>query len=143
MKNGWVEKQEQNRVAATLKAEFRMLSPTEARELLAQNCYRQTSLKQLAQLSKDSPLHRAIMKDIFQSRLSLLSQNPLTGGERLELLLHLPQYRIPLSLLAGVGGVETTVEMGRNLFHGALQVLAIHKDDVDRLSRNLTQHQPV
>ena len=141
MKNGWVEKHERQRVAATLKAQFRLLNPTEARELQAQASYRQTGLKQLAELSKDSPLHKAILKDLFLSELLLLSQQPLTAGEKAEILLQLPQYRLPLTLLAGVGEVKTTLEMGRNLFHCPLQVLAIHKDDVDRLSRSLLQQQ--
>jgi hypothetical protein len=141
MKNGWVEKQERHRVAATLKAQFRLLDPTEARELHAQASYRQTGLKQLAELSKGSGFHRAILKDIFLSELFLLSQHPLTTGEKMEILLQLPQYRLPLSLLAGMGEVKTTQEMGRSLFHGPLQVLAIHKDDVDRLSRTHLQQQ--
>jgi hypothetical protein len=141
MKNGWIEKHERQRVAATLKAQFRLLNPAETRELQAQASYRQTGLKQLAELSKDSAFHRAILKDLFLSELHLLSQNPLTAGEKAEILLQLPQHRLPLTLLAVVGEVKTTLEMGRNLFHGPLQVLAIHKDDVDRLSRSLLQQQ--
>lgn len=143
MKNGWVEKHERQRIAATLKAQFRQLDPSEARGLQAQASYRQTGLKQMAEVSNDSPLHRVIAKDLFQSSLFLVSQSPLAAGEKLEVLLQLPQYRLPLSLLAGVGGVETTMEMGRTLFHGTLQVLAIHKDDVDRLSRQHLQKQTV
>ncbi len=141
MKNGWIEKHEQQRISATLKAQFRRLDPSEARDLQTQASYRQTGLKQLAQLSRDSTLHRAITRDLFQSRLFLVGQNPLSAGERLEILLQLPQYRLPLGLLAEVAGVKTSTEMGNTLFHGALQVLAIHKDDVDRLSRHsLQQH---
>ncbi len=143
MKNGWIEKHDKQRVAATLKAQFRNLGLGEARDLQAQASYRQTGLKQLAQLSKDSAFYRVILRDLFLSRLSLLSQTPLSAGERFEILLQLPQHRLPLSLLAGVESVETTVEMGRTLFHGALQVMAIHKDDVDRLSRGVPQQQPV
>ena len=143
MKNGWVEKHERQRIAATLKAQFKQLDPSEARDLQAQASYRQTGLKQLALLSKDSPLHRVITRDLFQSSLFLVSQSPLSAGEKLEVHLQLPQYRLPLSLLAGVTEVETTMEMGRTLFHGALQVLAIHKDDVDRLSRHHLQQQTV
>lgn len=141
MKNGWIEKHERQRIAATLKAQFKQLDPSEARALQAQASYRQTGLKQLAEMSKDSPLHRVIAKDLFQSDLSLVSQTPLTAGERLEILLQLPQYRIPLGLLAGVLAVRTTMEMGRTLFHAALQIQALHKDDVDRLSRLHLQQQ--
>ena len=141
MKNGWVEKNERRRVTATLKAQFHLLNQTEARELHAQACYRQTGLKQLAHLSKDSAFYRVILKDLFLSELFLISQNPLTVGEKAEIHLQLPQQHLPLTFLAGVGEVKNTVEMGRNLFHGALQVSAIHKDDVDRMSRNSLQQQ--
>jgi hypothetical protein len=73
----------------------------------------------------------------------LLSQNPLSKGDQLEVILHLPQYRIPLGFLAGVELVKTTVEMGRNLFQGDLQALAVHKDDIDRLAQSLIQSQVV
>ena len=143
MKNGWVEKHERQRIAATLKAQFRQLDPSEAKDLQVQASYRQTGRKQLALLSKDSPLHRVIARDLFQSNLYLVSQSPLAAGENLEIMIQLPQYRLPLSLLAALAGVETTMEMGRTLFHGALRVEAIHKDDVDRLSRHHLQQQTV
>lgn len=141
MRNGWIEKCERRRVTATLRAQFHLLNQAEARELQAQACYRQTGLKQLAEPSRGSAFHRAILKDLFLSELFLLSQNPLTMGERAEVLLQLPQQKLPLTLLAGIGEVKTSVEMGRNLFRGALQVAALHKDDVDRLSRNFLQQQ--
>ena len=141
MKSGWVEKHERRRVAATLKAQFHLLNQTEARELYTQASYRQTGLKRLSELSKDSTFYRAVLKDLFLSELVLLTQNPLAVGENVEVHLQLPQHHLPLTFLAGIGEVKTTVEMGRSLFHGTLQVLAIHKDDVDRLSRNFLQRQ--
>lgn len=141
MVNAWIEKHERQRIAATLKAQFRQLEAPEARDLLSQPSYRQTGLKDLEQLSKNLPLYWVIAKDLFQSRLFLVSQSPISLGEKLEILLQLPQYHLPLYFLAVVANVETTMEMDHTLFHGALQVLALHKDDLDRLSRQHLQQQ--
>src|ERR1039457_4561454 len=132
MKNGWIEKIQSGRVKATLKAEFRPLKPAEAKKLFTQKSYGQTTVNHLPQLAGKSSLYRAITKDIFQSRLVLLSQAPLSKGNKLEVALHLPQYETPLRLLAEVVGVETNSEMGRDLFHGELLFLSVHKEDVDR-----------
>ncbi len=139
MKTGWIEKFNSGRVEATLKAEFRLLNPSEAKKLFTHESYGQTTVNHLPQLSEKSPLYRAITKDIFMSHLVLLSQSPLSPGDRLEVVLHLSQYQVPLRILAEAGQVETTLEMGRNLFHGGLQVLAIHQKDVESLARGLIQ----
>lgn len=143
MKTGWIEKFESGRVEATLKADFRLLEPAEAKKLLTQESYGQTTVNQLPQLSERSSLYRAINKDIFRSRLVLLSQSPLAQRERLEVVLHLPQYETPLRLLAEAVDVETTLEMGRNLYHGDLLFLAIHKSDVEALAHSLIESQTV
>jgi hypothetical protein len=139
MKTGWIEKIQAGRVEATLKAEFRQLDAAQAKKLFTQDIYALTTVEHMAQLSEKSSLYRAIAKDIFRSRLVLLSQSPLAPGEKLEVVLHLPQYNTPLRFLAGAGRVENTLEMGRNLFHGELQVLSIHKRDVESLAQNLIQ----
>ena len=139
MKTGWIEKFNAGRVEATLKAEFQLLTPAAAKKLLTQESYGQTTVNQLVQLSERSSLYRAITKDIFRSHLVLLSQTPLSQRERLEIVLHLPQYESPLRLLAEAVHVETTLEMGRNLFHGDLLFLAIHKGDVESLAQRLIQ----
>jgi hypothetical protein len=143
MKTGWIEKFQAGLVKATLKSEFKLLEPGEAKKLLAQEAYRQTTADHLPRLSENSSLYRAITKDIFQGHLVLLSQSQLSKGDRLEAILHLPQYAIPLRLLAEAGRVETTTEMGRNLFHAELVVLAIHKTDVESLAQSLIQNQSV
>ncbi len=143
MKTGWIEKFQAGRVEATLKAEFRLLTPAEAKKLLTEESYGQTTVNQLSQLSERSSLYRAINKDIFRSHLVLLSQSPLSQRERVEIVLHLPQYETPLRLLAEAVHVEMTLEMGRNLFHGDLLFLAIHKKDVEALAHSLIESQTV
>jgi hypothetical protein len=143
MKTGWIEKFESGRVEATLKIEFRMLEGIEAKRLLSQDSYGQTTVNRIPQLSVRSSLYRAIAKDIFHSRLVLLSQSPLSKGDKIEGVLRLAQYQRPLRLLAEVGDGETTMEMGRQLFHGNLLVLSVHKDDVERLAHSLIQSQAV
>jgi hypothetical protein len=141
MKTGWIEKFESGRVEATLKIEFRMLEGAEAKRLFSQDSYGETTATHIPQLSVRSSLYRAIGKDIFYSRLVLLAQSPLSKGDKLEGVLYLSQYQRPLRLLAEVGEVETTVEMGRQFFHGNLLVLSVHKADIERLAHSLIQSQ--
>lgn len=137
MKTGWVEKRQHERVLATLKVEFRMIDSELAKKLLAHDHYRQTTAEHLPELSLKSPLYKAVTKDVSLGGLLLVSQQALAVGTQVEVSLHLPNYKTSLNFLAQITRVETTVEMGRNLYHAGMKTLAIHKGDVDRIGKYL------
>jgi c-di-GMP-binding flagellar brake protein YcgR len=138
-KSGWVEKRRQERVLATLKMEYRIVNGSEAKALLEKDSYRQTRAEHLPELSEKSPLCRAVTKDISLGGLALVSQQPLEKGALLEVSLQLPNYQTVLKFLAEIRHVQTTVELGRNLFHAGIRTLAIHQGDVERIGKYLIE----
>ncbi|HVZ81474.1 MAG TPA: PilZ domain-containing protein [bacterium] len=137
-RSGWAEKRQHERVVATLKMEYHIVSGPDAQRLLSQADYSQTTVDQLPKLSERSSLYRAVTKDISMGGLALVSQNTLKPGMLLEVSLHLPNYKVDLKFLAEIRHVETTVEMGKTLHHAGIRTLAIHKGDVDRIAHYLT-----
>jgi hypothetical protein len=132
-KSGWVEKRQHERVLATLKMEYQVVSGPEAQKLLGHENYKLTQKQHLPELSEKSSLYRAVTKDISLGGLSIVSQQPLQKGNLMEISLHLPNYKTKLKFLAEIMHVESTVEMGRTIFHAGIRTLAIHKGDVDRI----------
>src|SRR5581483_1981921 len=136
-KSGWVEKRQHERVLATLKMEYQIVRGPEAEKLLGHENYKLTKKEHLPELSEKSSLYRAVTKDISLGGLSIVSQQHLQKGALLEISLHLPNYKSILKFLAEIRHVETTVEMGRTLFHAGIHTLAIHKGDVDLIGKYL------
>lgn len=136
-RSGWAEKRQHERVLATLKMEYQVVSGPEAQKLLSQANYNETTVERLPQLSERSSLYRAVTKDISTGGLALVTQNTLKSGMLLEVSLSLPNYNVNLKFLAEIRHVETTVEMGKTLYHAGIRTLAIHKGDVERIANYL------
>lgn len=136
-RSGWAEKRQHERVVATLKMDYQVVSSAESQKLLDHGNYNQTTVDQLPQLSEKSSLYRAVTKDISMGGLALVTQNPLKAGMVLEVSLHLPSYNVSLKFLAEIRHVATTTEMGKTLYHAGIRTLAIHKGDVERIAEYL------
>ena len=136
-RTGWAEKRQHDRVLATLKMEYQIVTGSETQRLLSHNNYNQTTIDHLPQLSEKSSLYKAVTKDISMGGLALVTQNPIKAGMVLEVSLHLPNYKVSLKFLAEIRHVETTVEMGKTLHHAGIRTLAIHKGDVERIANYL------
>jgi len=140
-KTGWVEKRQYERIMATLRVEYQIVSGPETQKLLSHENYRQTTVDHLPELSEKSSLYRAVTKDISLGGLSLVSQQPFEAGTVLEVSLHLPNFSNILKFLAEIRHVETTMEMGKVLYHAGLKTLAIHKGDVNNIAQYLIEQQ--
>ena len=136
-KSGWAEKRQHERVLATLKMEYRIVTGSESQKLLSHSNYSQTTVDQLPQLSERSSLYRAVTKDISMGGLALVTQNPLTAGMVLEVTLRLPNYNVDLKFLAETRHITTTTEIGKTLYHAGIRTLAINKADVERIANYL------
>ena len=132
-KSGWVEKRKFERVVATLKMDYQIVSGPEAKKLLTHEHYQETTVDHLPQLSQKSSLYQAVTKDISMGGLALMSQQPLQSGMVLEVSLHLPNFQTVLKFLAEIRHVQTVVEMGRTLFQAGIQIMAINKADVEKM----------
>jgi hypothetical protein len=133
-KSGWVEKRQHERIVATLKVNFHVIRSDEAKKLLENDRYRNTTAEQLPELSLKSNLYKAVTKDISLGGLALVSQEVLSRGMLLEVNLQLPSYKTSLKFLAEVMHVETFEEMGKTLFTAGMKTMAISKDDVQRIA---------
>lgn len=136
-KTGWAEKRQHERVLATLKMEYQVVTGPETQRLLAHSNYNETLVEHLPELSQRSSLYKAVTKDISMGGLALVTQNPLRSGMVLEVGLRLPSYNVDLKFLAEIRHVETTTEMGKTLYHAGIRTLAIHKGDVERIAHYL------
>lgn len=136
-KSGWAEKRQHERVLATLKMEYQIVTGSESQKLLSHSNYSQTTVDQLPQLSEKSSLYRAVTKDISMGGLALVTQNPLKAGMVLEVSLRLPNYNVDLKFLAETRHITTTTEMGKTLYHAGIRTLAIHKGDVEKIANYL------
>lgn len=132
-KSGWVEKRKFERIVATLKMEYQIVSGPETKKLLAHEHYQETTVDHLPKLSQKSSLYEAVTKDISMGGLALVSQQALQAGMVLEVSLHLPNFKTILKFLAEIRHVQTTVEMGRTLFQAGIQIMAINKADVEKM----------
>jgi hypothetical protein len=132
-KSGWMEKRQHERVLATLKVNYLMINPEETKKLLKQERYRATTADHLPELSKNSPLYKAVTRDISICGLAMHTQHPLSKGSAVEVNMNLPNYPVTLKFLAEVRHVEKSVEMGRTIYSAGMRIMAISKEDVKRI----------
>ncbi len=84
-KTGWMEKRQHERVVATLKIDYRSVDAKDSKKVLEHAHYKQTTVNHLPELSKKSPLHHAVTKDISMGGLALLGTEPFTMGVLVEI----------------------------------------------------------
>lgn len=136
-KTGWMEKRQHERVVATLKIDYRMVDAKDAGKIQDHAHYKSTTVDHLPELSKKSPLHHAVTKDISMGGLAFLGAEPFAMGAVVEIGLHLPKYKTTLKFLAKVVRTESFVEMGRTIHRAGVQTLAINQGDLDRIQKYL------
>ncbi len=136
-KTGWMEKRQHERVVATLKVDYRTVDAKDSKKIQDHDHYKLTTVDHLPELSKKSPLHHAVTKDISMGGLALLGTEPFAMGALVEIGLHLPKYKTTLKFLAKVVRTESFVEMGRNIHRAGVQTLAINQSDLDRIQKYL------
>lgn len=136
-KSAWIEKKIQGRVVATIKGDYRLVPAPEIKKTLANEFYRDTTMEQVAELSRKSTLYQTVARDITRLGLSLLTQEVLATGVIAEVGLPLSQSKIVLKFLAQVIQSESITEMGRVIHHQALRTLAVHQGDLKRLESYL------
>ena len=136
-KTGWMEKRQHERVVATLKIDYRMVDSKDSKKVLDHDHYKLTTVDHLPELSRKSPLHHAVTKDISVGGLALLGAEQFAMGAIVEIGLHLPKYKTTLKFLARVVRTESFIEMGRTIHRAGVQTLAINRADLDRIQKYL------
>jgi hypothetical protein len=133
MKKGWVEKRQHERVVATVKVEYRLVDAKDAKKILDNVDYKNTTVEKMPALSHKSSLYHAVTKDISLGGLALLGDNEFPIGAVVEIGLHLPRYESVLKFLVKVVRTESFIEMGRTIHRAGVQTIAINQDDLSKI----------
>ena len=137
VQKGWMEQRRHERVSATLTVSYRVLGADETKDALNQPKYNETQAEHLPQLSKKSHAYHAVTKDISEGGLSIVGEHPFAVGERVEISLQLPQYSMPVTMLAEVKQSSSYTQLGKVIYTAGVSILALDKEEMNRLGRYL------
>jgi replicative DNA helicase len=136
---GWVEKREDGKVAATIRAYYNVVEPSQHKSILAKPDYSQTTENHMAQKAETASFYKAIHRDIFKSSLTLLSQSTLTTSMRLEVTLQFPHLGTDLTFLAQVTKVSVETEWNKESYHADLKNLAVSQKSLQKMIDHLNK----
>ena len=132
--DGWIEQRNKERVSATLKVTYRLLSADEKTEALNNPRYSETTAKQLPQLSKKFHVYHAVTKDISEGGLAITGTHDFIIGDWAEISFQPPQYNVPVIVLAEVKWRRELTQSGSTFYMAGVSILAVDRDSMDRLS---------
>ena len=137
MNMGWMEKRQFERVDAAIKVSYRVIPKSELVRHLTDSAYRESTTDRLPELSKKSPTMHAVTKDISMGGLSLFGETEFPPDSALEIFLYLPTYPSPITMIAEILRTQASSSSTGELFRAGLKILAINKQDINRLDRFL------
>jgi len=138
VKSGWMEKRQAERIDASVKISYSVVSKEDLVQTLANPSYRETTTDQLPELSKKSVTLHAVTRDLSTGGMSILGQEPFPENSAVEIHLYLPGYPVPLTLLAEVVRVDLASSgSGGTTYRAGLKLLAINRRDVAHLDKFL------
>jgi hypothetical protein len=138
--SGWVEKREEGKAVATIRAHYRVISSPEDKKIVVHEFYAQTTEKHFIKKAEEAMFYNAIYKDIFRTHLSLLTQSLPPSDVLMEILLHFPNHQSELMFIAQVTRVDADSELGRNVYHARLKALAVNQKSITKMIHNMTSH---
>jgi PilZ domain len=137
LQNGWMEQRRHERISSSLKVSYRVLGDEENKDVLAHPRYRHTTADHLPGLSQKFHVYHAVTRDISEGGLSIMGEHPFSEGEKVEVSLQLPQYKVPVTLLAEVARSSSIFNLGKTMYNAGVRILALNREDMERLGRYL------
>lgn len=134
LQQGWMEQRKHERVASSLKVSYRVLEDKESAEALSHKHYSETKAEHLPQLASKFHVYHAVTRDISEGGLFLTGGNPFRAGAHVEIILNLPQYNRPLTLLAVVVRAGEQFQSGKKAYNAGVKLVAVNKEDMKRLA---------
>ncbi len=138
-RSGWVEKHENGKVVATLKAHYRVIHAPENKAIVDHAYYADTTEKDFQKRSIETSFYKAVYKDLFLSELVLLTQNGTYARSLMEIMIHFPNHQSELMFLAWITKVEMINELGRLVYHAHLKSVSVNQRTINRMIHTLTQ----
>lgn len=135
--SGWIEKHEDGKVLATLWAHYRIVNAPEDKQILAHEYYIKTTEADFVKKAEEAKFYKAIYKDLFRTHLSLLTQSMTYSGVLKEINLLFPNYRSELMFTAEVTRVDSDNELGRDIYHAHLKVIAVNQKSLIEMMHDI------
>jgi len=134
-KKGWIEKTDAAKSSSTILVDYRNVQPAEASALLKDPNYSRTTFDSPGIVNMMARLLRFQSNELLQGRAAFCRQEPLKTGDYLEVQMKIPIYDCKLRFLMESLAVDSTAEMKEMVFSAGMRILAVHKGDIDFLSR--------
>jgi c-di-GMP-binding flagellar brake protein YcgR len=134
LQQGWMEQRKHERVSTSLKVAYRVLSDKEGQEALSHQHYSETKTEHLPHLASKFHVYHAVTRDISEGGLSLTGERPFVIGAHVEIILTLPQYKKPITLLSVVVRAGEQFQSGKTIYNAGMKLLALNKEDMKQLA---------
>jgi hypothetical protein len=134
---GYMEQRRHERVNASLKISYRILDASEKDSALHQPRYSETKAEHLPHLAQKFQVYHAVTRDISEGGLSIMGDQVFSLGQHIEVSITLPQYNVPITFLTEVMRAGSFFELGKTKFNAGVKILALNREDMDRLMRFL------
>ncbi len=135
LQQGWMEQRKHERVGTSIKVSYRALDSKESYEALSHHHYSETKVEHLPHLASKFHVYHAVTKDISEGGLSLIGDNPFLVGSHVEIIMILPPYNRPLTLLAEVVRAGEFFQSGKPAYNAGVKLVAVNQEDVKKLSQ--------
>ena len=90
IKSGWMEKRQFERISATVKITFRIVSKEEVVTMLNHPHYKDSRADQLPELAEKSTVFHAVTRDVSLGGMAVVGDQPFPEGSAVAIHLHLP-----------------------------------------------------
>ena len=134
LQQGWMEQRKHERISTSLKVAYRVLEEKEGQDALSHHHYSETKAEHLPNLASKFHVYHAVTRDISEGGLSITGENPFVMGSHVEIIMNLPQYNKPLTLLSVVMRAGEQFQSGKRVYNAGVKLLALNREDVKRLS---------
>lgn len=135
IKSGWMEKRQFERIAATVKITFRLVSKEEVVMMLNHPHYKDSTADQLPELAEKSTVFHAVTRDVSLGGMAVVGEQPFPEGSAVAIHLHLPGYPNPVTLMAEVISNQEISSMKGSQYRAGIKILAINRADVTRMEK--------
>jgi hypothetical protein len=137
IKSGWMEKRQFERVAATVKVTYRIVTKEEVVTMLNHPHYKDSKADQLPELAEKSTVFHAVTRDVSLGGMAVVGDQPFPEGSAVAIHLHLPGYPNPVTLMAEIIRQTEIGGMRGVQYRAGVKILAINRADVVRMEKYL------
>jgi hypothetical protein len=132
-----MEQRRSERLLASVKVQWYEIDKGELVQSLTQAAYRDSTASDLPDLARRSTVFYAVTRDMTPSIMSLVTQDKVEPGTSVSIRMTLPSAPAPVTFLVEVSDVDKSDGLKGTSYHASLKILAINREDVQRIERHL------